>query len=307
MQNKDYILGIDTSNYTTSIAITDRDGTIIADERKLLLVKQGEKGLRQSEAFFQHMNALPELIEAVMKKAAGSRMAGIAVSTRPRPINGSYMPVFKAGESTAKMIAASLEIPLYEYSHQEGHVEAVRYYSEFKDCREFLCFQLSGGTCELLKIKDGAIEIIGGSKDISVGQLLDRIGVGLGLGFPAGKELDQMALNGQESSILKRVALEGYWFNLSGMETKALRNLDTEGLPTELFEKISDLLIRLSTKAVKETNIHNVIFAGGVSESRYIRGKIQNQVPFQAAFGENNLSGDNAVGISLLGGRCVWP
>ena len=306
MQTNRYILGIDTSNYKTSVAITDRTGNIICDFRELLQIKKGEKGLRQSDALFQHIKILPDLIEKAMSSLESKKIAAVSVSTKPRPLLDSYMPVFKAGESIGRSIAAALGVDLFKFSHQEGHIEAVKCYSRLKNETKFLCFHLSGGTCELLKIENTKIEIIGGSKDISFGQLLDRVGVGLGLNFPAGEELDKIAFTGQKSSIIKRIELQDLYFNLSGIETKSLRNLEMTGLVPEIFEQISDLLIRLSAKAMEETNLHNIIFTGGVAESLFIRDKIMKNVPGNIEFGMRNLSSDNAIGISLLGGNSLW-
>lgn len=306
MQTNRHVLGIDTSNYKTSVAVTDRNGNIICDFRQLLQVKSGNKGLRQSEAFFQHIKVLPDLIEKAMSLDEFKKIAAVSVSTKPRPLDDSYMPVFKAGESIGKSIAASLGVKLFSFSHQEGHIEAVKYYSTLKNETKFLCFHLSGGTCELLKIENEKIEIIGGSKDISFGQLLDRIGVGLGLDFPAGEELDKLAFSSQQSNIIKKIELQGLYFNLSGVETKSLRNLETEGLVPEIFEKISDLLVRLSLKAIEETSTQNIIFTGGVAESLFIRDRIMKNVHGTIEFGPRDLSSDNAVGISLLGGKNLW-
>jgi len=306
MQTDRHVLGIDTSNYKTSVAVTDRNGNIICDFRELLQVKKGDKGLRQSDGFFQHIKVLPDLIEKAMSSYEFKKIAAVSVSTKPRPLLDSYMPVFKAGESIGKSIAASLGVDLFNFSHQEGHIEAVKYYSRLKNETKFLCFHLSGGTCELLKIENGKIEIIGGSKDISFGQLLDRIGVGLGFNFPAGEELDKMANTCQKSNIIKKIELQGLYFNLSGVETKALRNLETDGLVPEVFERISDLLVRLSLKAMEETSLQNIIFTGGVSESLFIRDKIMKNIHGTIEFGARNLSSDNAVGISLLGGESLW-
>ena len=306
MQTNRHILGIDTSNYKTSVAVTDSNGDIICDFREFLQIKKGDKGLRQSDAHFQHVNKLPELIEKAMTNNEFKNIAAVSVSTKPRPTVHSYMPVFKAGESIGKSIAASLGVDLFKFSHQEGHIEAVKYYSRLKNETDFLCFHLSGGTCELLKIENSEIKIIGGSMDISFGQLLDRIGVGLGLNFPAGEELDQIALDGQKSNIIKRIELKGLYFNLSGVETKSLINLENSGLIPEVFEKISDLLIRLSIKAMDETGLQNILFAGGVAESLFIRDKIRNHLPGNVVFGARNLSSDNAVGISLLGRKSLW-
>ena len=306
MQNDKFILGIDTSNYKTSVAVTDKAGNIICDFRKYLKVKSGDKGLRQSEALFQHIQILPDLIEKAMLHIKGEEIAAVSVSTKPRPVKDSYMPVFLAGESFGRAVAASLSVELFEFSHQEGHIEAVKYYSSLKNEANVLCVHLSGGTCELLKIENCKIEIIGGSKDISFGQLLDRIGVGMGMNFPAGEELDVIASTGEKSDIIKKIGMEGLYFNLSGIETKSLRNINTTGLISEVFEKISDLIIRLSEKAMEETKINNIIFTGGVAESLYIRDKILNNVRGNIEFGERNLSSDNAVGISLLGGEKLW-
>jgi len=306
MQTDRNILGIDTSNYKTSVAITDRNGNIICDFRELLQIKKGDKGLRQSDALFQHIKILPDLIEKAMSCLKFNEIAAVSVSTKPRPLLDSYMPVFKAGESIGRSIAASLGVDLFEFSHQEGHIEAVKYYSRLKNEPNLLCFHLSGGTCELLKIENSKIKIIGGSKDISFGQLLDRVGVGLGLNFPAGEELDKIAVTGQKSKIIKKIELQGLYFNLSGVETKSLRNLEMDGLVPEIFEKISDLLIRLSIKAMEETSLHNIVFTGGVAESLFIRNEIIRNVQGNIVFGVRNLSSDNAVGISLLGGKSLW-
>jgi N6-L-threonylcarbamoyladenine synthase len=306
MQNNKFVLGIDTSNYKTSVAVTDKYGNIICDFRKFLQVKSGEKGLRQSEAFFQHIKILPDLIEKTMLEISGVEIVAVSVSIKPRPIEGSYMPVFLAGQSFGRVIAASLDVDLFEFSHQEGHIEAVKHYSGLKNEDNLLCFHLSGGTCELLKVENNKIEIIGGTKDISIGQLFDRIGVEMGLNFPAGDELDNIAIAGEKSNIIKQIELDDLYFNLSGIETKSLRNINTSGLIPEVFERISDLLIKLSKKAMEITEIHNIIFTGGVAESMFIREKISCNVKGNIEFGAKNLSSDNAVGISLLGGKNLW-
>ena len=187
------ILGIDTSNYTTSLAIVSDKGEILADERRALRVKAGEKGLRQSEALFQHLENLPAL-SGKLFEVYRQQIKAIAVSNKPRPAPGSYMPVFLAGLRFAQVISQALGVPLYCFSHQEGHIRACLHNKDSVNYGRFLAWHLSGGTSELLLVENGQIEIVGGSKDISFGQLLDRIGVVLGLGFPCGAELDDTAL-----------------------------------------------------------------------------------------------------------------
>lgn len=337
-----HILGIDTSNYRTSVSVVDIDGNIALDERKLLKVKKGERGLRQSDALFQHTENLPVLFEALRGK--GFEFAAVAASDRPRPVQGSYMPCFKAGFGFGKAVAASLDIPFYTFSHQEGHIEAVRSTTCITGEKPFLAWHMSGGTCELLRVeslnhKEDAcavsekqqfsVEIIGGSKDISFGQVIDRAGVLLGMCFPAGEEMDKLVLNSytnyeKYAKQLTKIKTDGLFFNLSGIETQAGRLIEgfksiesspentlfeaekAELLVLELFDKISDTVINVTAAASESTGIKDIIFAGGVSCSRYISEKIirhfeRSDINIQ--FGRQELSGDNAVGTALLGGK----
>ena len=289
----DYILGIDTSNYKTSIAVVDRDKRIICDLRRFLTVKQGERGLRQSDALFQHIQNLPELMEE-MRAEFDDRISAIACSFRPRPEAGSYMPVFLAGSGFARSAAAAMNVPLVGFSHQEGHMEAIRAYSPFQTVDRFLACHFSGGTCEVLDVsgtdlrKDGmpkldfakdsgasaknnkkakkphpadpaervayTMRITGGTRDISFGQVLDRTGVALGMEFPAGGQLDQMAQKfceaenvddpgaifagadrdmlraAREACSLTPVKVQDGWLNLSGLDTQTRIRIDRLGL-----------------------------------------------------------------------------
>ena len=317
MQNKDYVLGIDTSNYTTSLALTDINGNIVIDSRKLLTVKQGERGLRQSHALFQHMENLPVMILDLYDRADKNQIGAIAASSRPRPIEGSYMPVFKAGVSYGKIMAASLGVPLFEFSHQEGHLEAVKHNGSLSEEREFIAYHLSGGTCELLLVKENMLQILGGSKDLSFGQVIDRVGVSLGMEFPAGKHMDQIAVETKDklstNQLLKKIPMEGFEINLSGLETQCQRELQKGAEPDkliyELFLKISNCLCQLTERAISETGCSKVLFTGGVSASQFVRKEIEQYFggkSLRIEFGDPALSSDNAVGISFLGGNSLW-
>lgn len=317
-----YILGIDTSNYRTSIAVVDSQGRVIIDKRKLLSVKHGERGLRQSEALFQHVENLPILFEELNNQKL--TFIGIATSNKPRPIEGSYMPCFKAGYGFGKAIASTLNIPFFHFSHQEGHIEAVKHYSDIKNSKKFLAWHLSGGTCELLKIENNKIEIVGGSKDISFGQVIDRIGVILNMNFPAGEMMDKRALAGKanQEKMLKRltkIKADGLFFNLSGIETQCNRilqdnsktdnKIEEDLIIKELFDKISDIIISISKRALEKFHMEEVLFVGGVSSSKYISEEIKKAFSndiVRVEFGNQELSGDNAVGIALLGGQKIW-
>lgn len=323
---KKYILGIDTSNYRTSVAIVSEEGEIVSDERMLLKVKKGERGLRQSEALFQHVENLPLLFDKLPTDKIN--ISAVAVSTRPRPVEGSYMPCFKAGYGFGKAVAKSMNVPFYEFSHQEGHIEAIRANTNVESEKPFLAWHLSGGTCELLKVNKLAcdftktdektdIEIIGGSKDISFGQVIDRVGVQLGMNFPAGEEMDQIACKIATTTKkypkkLTKIKTQDLEFNLSGIETQTSRLCETieaeetDVLVLEVFDKILDTLVKVTEEATKQHGINDVIFAGGVSCSKYISERIINRFKnsqLNIQFGLQTLSGDNAVGIALLGGK----
>ena len=315
----EYVLGIDTSNYKTSVAVTDRDGNIICDRRILLKVRQGEKGLRQSDALFQHIKNLPQLIEETMSTHRYD-FAAVAYSSRPRPMEDSYMPVFLAGEGYGKAIAAALRIPALDFSHQEGHIEAIKAFSSLKDRKELLACHFSGGTCEVLRVTDNGrgydIDIVGGSKDISFGQVIDRAGVSLGMAFPAGEEMDRIATNTEKTAdVLTPVRSHHGWVNLSGIDTQMRRATsdmyiaDAQPVIKELFVRIADAVAAMVRQCAEKTGISDVIMAGGVTASRFMReraGRSFDDTGINVQFGDGALSQDNAVGVALLGGRVLW-
>lgn len=322
MVNKSFVVAFDTSNYKTSAAAVERNGMIKADLRRLLHVKQGERGLRQSEAIFQHMENLPLLIRELFALINGEEVAAIAASDKPRQIAGSYMPCFKAGEAFGRALASALDVPFFRFSHQEGHLEAVKEYSIFKNEDKYLAMHLSGGTTEILKVAPH-IEIIGGTKDISFGQTIDRAGVLLGMNFPCGEEMDVIAMkDGNATNFFKPIPVEGSYINLSGLDTQVKRtigNMRAEGSLTEkmsvgiikeIFDKIAICLIQLIKNSTDQEGINKVLMAGGVSSSTYIRSKINQHFRDGGVFvdfGSHELATDNAVGIGHLGRKSLWP
>lgn len=310
---KTYSLGIDTSNYKTSIAITDDQRDIVFEKSEFLEVEQGNRGLRQSVAFFKHSNVLPLFIEEALRDIDVSLIRSIAVSDKPRNVEGSYMPVFLAGLNSARVLAASLKVPMYTFSHQEGHIEAVMKSYE-GDADEFIVFHLSGGTTECLRCRraDNRIEaeIIGGTLDISIGQLLDRAGVKLGFPFPSGKYLDEIALSRSASIKPGRIKLRDGFFNLSGTETEVMKSIEANGdeIVPGIFERISELLYHEASYLSEKHGIPLVVMTGGVAASAFVREyigkKAINNRNLKIFWGDSRLSGDNAVGIALLGGMC---
>ena len=301
-------LGFDTSNYTASTAWTD--GETDKNIRQILDVKKGERGIRQSDGVFQHMKLIPQLFARLSAEIDMNDVKAVGVSTRPRTVKGSYMPVFLAGMGYARVAADTLGVPLYEFSHQDGHVMAGIY---SRGCfglleKDFLSVHLSGGTTEILKSRyvgnNFVHEIIGGTKDISAGQFIDRVGVKLGLQFPAGKALEQLALSADRAEKLP-VSVDGTYMSFSGVETKASRmadkaDADSAPLALGVLETVRDTLIKSINNAIKETNTHNILVVGGVASNGIIRQGLTEQLDGEVYFAKAEYSTDNAVGIAYL-------
>ncbi|MGI6735841.1 MAG: O-sialoglycoprotein endopeptidase [Anaerovoracaceae bacterium] len=309
------VLGIDTSNYTTSAALVNRDGQVLADVRRLLEVKPGARGLRQSEALFQHVVHLPEIVRTAVETAreTGSdvRIAAVAASEKPRPRSDSYMPCFLPGCGTAQSIAAAENVPYYAFSHQEAHIAALQPETGWRRRDGFLCLHNSGGTCELLAVTEEGIRIVGGSRDISFGQLIDRIGVALGMAFPAGREMDELALTAEADGSLPVIRAEGAWIHLSGIETAAHRLLESgrpaPQLAAELFARIGAAVEAICRRGAAETGLDRVLLVGGVSTSRTLRQRLSAVRTPQLHISDTDRGRDNAVGIALLGREKLWP
>lgn len=306
------VLGIDTSCYTTSAALVTPEGELIASSRRLLAVAEGERGLQQSQGLFQHVKNLPEMIERVMQDAPDAQIVAVCASTRPRPVENSYMPVFRAGESQAHAAAAMLRVPFYAVSHQEGHVKAALIQSGIEEQLPFLALHLSGGTTEMLLCNHGELTLLGGSLDLHAGQLIDRIGVRMHTGFPAGPALEKLAMLGRPESRIG-VSVKGMNCNLAGAENIAARWLEQGTMPreqiaAEIFDFVARTIVRMIEAACEETRTRQALLAGGVASSTLLREMIdmrakKRRLNCRICYARPELSGDNAVGVALLGAQ----
>lgn len=291
-------LGIDTSNYTTSVGLCV-DGRIEKNIRVPLKVSEGERGLRQSDAVFQHTVNLPIAFESLGKVIPDA----IGVSATPRGNEGSYMPCFLSGVAVSTALSSTLGVPMYKFSHQEGHIAAALYSCGREDLhkKEFLAFHVSGGTTELTKVSRGSIVLLGGTKDISAGKAIDRIGVKLGLKFPCGKALDELSSDPDEIKPGK-LSVDGMSFNLSGLENKADELIKKGAEPSYIaaftLKHICSVLERLTENALNEHGEMPIVFAGGVMSNSYIRKRMTDL--FGGLFAESEFSCDNAAGIARL-------
>ena len=309
LKNK-IVLGIDTSCYTTSIAAINLQGDLVADKAIMLKVKPEEKGLRQSEAVFQHVNNMGDAFDEFKEKLKDCEIKAVCVSSKPRSVVNSYMPVFTAGLNFARVIAGSLNVDLYQTSHQDGHIEAALYKSDLnKD--KFIAIHLSGGTTEVLlveKIDLGyTVNIIGQTKDISMGQLIDRVGVRLKHNFPCGKYIDEQALSYVSEVEKLKISVDGCFMNLSGLETQIYRLIDTKDkdyISKLTMENIGRILEKVLINATKTYSINDVLFVGGVSSSIYLRQNLSHKLKksgINTFWTDAKCAKDNAIGCASLG------
>ena len=300
-------VGLDTSCYTTSVACVDEEG-IVYDKRTVLSVKMGERGLRQSEGLFQHVRNLEAMVPRMFERINRQDIAGLAVSSRPRPEADSYMPVFLAGRMAACACGAALGLkPLYT-SHQQGHVRAALLGNEaLAESLPFLGMHLSGGTTEIFTVGEGlSIRLLGGTADLHAGQLVDRLGVALRLPFPAGPSLERLAREASGTNIKLPASVKDLRCSFSGVETAA-RSLVGKAQDGELALAVYDCLARTFAKmllrAAEKTGIDRALLAGGVASSRILRQMLAQRLQgsgLQLYFGQPELSSDNAVGVALI-------
>lgn len=300
-------LGIDTSNYTTSSALYDSGNNSISQVRRLLPVKAGERGLRQSDAVFSHTQQLYPLIEKLFENVSSSPVC-VGVSSRPRNVEGSYMPCFTVGVNCAEIIGSVLKIPVYRFSHQQGHIAAALYSAGKTELlnEKFIAFHVSGGTTEALLVtpdKENIIncEIIAASTDLKAGQAVDRTGVMLGLSFPCGAELDRLSRKSTADFKIKVPVKDGNC-SLSGIENKCKKMLSdgerAEDIAKFCIQYICSSLDLMTGYLLEKYGNLPVLYSGGVMSNSYINSVLS--AKYGGIFAKSEFSSDNAAGIALL-------
>lgn len=310
---KKIFLGIDTSNYMSSVCFIDENRNILHERRQLLSVKEGKRGLQQSEAVFQHIKNIPELLDNNINLSE-YEIAAIGVSKAPRSQEGSYMPVFMTGISLAESIGRIFNLPIFYTTHQEGHIAAGYYSTPNRPTKDdFLVVHISGGTSEILYVKlketGYTIEMIGGTLDIHAGQLIDRMGVLMGLQFPAGKYLELIAKESPEDFDRIPTSVKGLSFHFSGAEAEGIRRFN-RGEPQSLLARAIEHNIAATIEKALKRSIEagfpkEILVVGGVAQNQYIREHLQQRLQHprigaQLYYAEKNYSGDNAFGVANI-------
>lgn len=300
-----WVLGIDTSNYTTSVSAFDGENMLY--RKKLLPVKEGEKGIRQSDAVFHHTLQLPELLSDLCSEIS-SDISAVGVSVRPSNQEGSYMPCFLTGKAIAKSLSSALKIPLYEFSHQDGHIAAALYSSNKTDLmgEKFFAFHISGGTSQGVLVTPNenyfSTQLLCDSLDLKAGQAIDRIGIELGLRFPCGPELENLALQSNKNFDNIKVFHRDLSFSLSGVENKCKQMLGNKDAPCDIalfcIKYIESAISDTCDLLLKQYGNLPIVFSGGVMSNSIIRKDFEKK--YGAYFAEPAFSADNACGIAYL-------
>jgi len=311
---KQLFLGLDTSYYTTSVALVDDAGRLLEDRRRPLAVRQGERGHSPAEAVWKHVKALPDEVEALLAAVpASGRIAAVAASTRPRPMEGAFLPPFKVSEGYGRVVAAALGVPFYPTSHQEMHIMAGLWSSDQPPVGDqFLAVHLSGGTTELIRVTRHpggfAEELLGGTIDLHAGQFVDRVGVALGLPFPAGPGLEALAAVGEAGKVVLPSHVHGLSISFSGPETAAQRlvgKVEPGDLALAVLHCIAKTLQKWLRAGVQQSQLSEILIVGGVSANGVLRSRLREKLEHRAvgarlAFAQTRYSTDNAVGTALL-------
>jgi N6-L-threonylcarbamoyladenine synthase len=302
-------LGLDTSNYTTSAAIYNSGEDRFVSVRRLLSVPEGGTGLRQSDALFQHVKQLPEILRGLNARIGD--IDAIGVSARPSGREGSYMPCFLAGLSLSYCLSALTGIPVSEFTHQQGHIASAAWSCQHPELieSEHLAWHLSGGTTELLRVlpsgtRTFAVEKIGGTQDLTAGQLIDRAGNMLGLTFPAGAELDRLSLENEDAGFYQ-VRVENAVFSLSGLENKAGKlfasGKSASYIAAFLLKSVCEAVSAATLQAIKRYPGLPILCSGGVSSNHMLRRVLTDR--FDALFAAKEYASDNAAGAAYLAFR----
>lgn len=219
------------------------------------------------------------------------------------------MPCFLVGCSHAKLLSDAFHVPLVEVSHQQGHVAAALWSGGRLDLMDspHLAWHLSGGTTELLLVEPDGKNVyctkIGGTTDISAGQLIDRTGQLLGLPFPSGKHLDELSAQAKNRDVFS-VKCDACSFSLSGVQNKVQQYHEKNADPAETaayaLRCVAGAVYRASEQALQRFPGLEIVFSGGVASNSLLRSVMQ---PLSPIFAQPQYSTDNAMGVAILAHR----
>lgn len=313
---KTIILGIETSCDDTSAAII-HGKKILSNVVASQLIHSQYGGIVPELASRAHQqNIIPVVTHAIHQANISKKQINAIAFTKGPGLLGSLL----VGMSFSKSLALSLQVPLIEVNHMQAHILA--HFIENNEIAPefpFLCLTVSGGHTQILLVKDYfTIELLGETLDDAVGEAFDKIGKMLGLNYPAGQEIDQLAKLGNPKKFHFTIPqVDNFNFSFSGIKTSVLYFLQKQvntnpdfiaenlhDLCASVQQTLIDALINKLEKAIEITKLKHVAIAGGVSANSHLRERIknlENLYPCHTYIPKIEYTTDNAAMIALVG------
>lgn len=314
-----YILGIESSCDDTSAAVL-RNGVLLSNVTASQDVHKAYGGVVPELASRAHQQNIVPVVDQCIKRAgiAKEQLAAIAF-TRGPGLMGSLL----VGVSFAKGMARSLDIPLIDVNHLQGHVMAHFIKESDDDAGQpplpFICLLVSGGNSQIVKVNAyNDIEVLGQTIDDAAGEAIDKCSKVMGLGYPGGPIIDKLARQGNPHAYqFAEPQIPDLNYSFSGLKTSFLYNLrdwvkddpdfvehHKEDIAASLEFTVVDILMKKLRKAVKQTGVRHVAVAGGVSANNGLRNAFYDHAKrfgWTVYIPKFSYTTDNAAMIGIVG------
>lgn len=317
--NDIYILGIESSCDDTSAAVL-RNGVLLSNVTASQDVHRAYGGVVPELASRAHQQNVVPVVDQALKRAGVTKEQLSAIAfTRGPGLMGSLL----VGVSFAKGLARSLEIPLIDVNHLQGHVMAHFIKESDDDCTAppfpFVCLLVSGGNSQIVKVNAyNNMEVLGQTIDDAAGEAIDKCSKVMGLGYPGGPIIDRLARKGNPLEYkFSEPNIAGLDYSFSGLKTSFLYSLrdwvkedpdfvehHKEDLAASLEHTIVNILMKKLRIAVKQTGIKHVALAGGVSANNGLRNAFREQAErygWTIYIPKFSYTTDNAAMIGITG------
>ena len=302
------IMGIESSCDETSIAIVKNGREVLSNViNSQIKIHEEYGGVVPEIASRCHTEVINSIMKEALKEANVSfdDIDAIAVTQGPGLVGALLV-----GVSYAKGLSYVTKKPLISVNHIEGHI-AGNYLTHKELKPPFLCLIISGGHTHLVRVKDyTSFEILGKTRDDAIGEAFDKVARVVGLGYPGGPKVDNLAKEGKETIKLPEAHFDGYDFSFSGIKTAVINlnhkdpNINKADLCASFEKAVTDMLLENVEKAVNNFNEDKIVIAGGVSRNSYIRKAFDDfadKKNIKVYYPEPILCTDNAAMIAAAG------
>ena len=303
-----YIMGIESSCDETSVAIVKNGREVLSNViNSQIKIHEEYGGVVPEIASRCHTEVINGIMKQALKEANMNLedIDAIAVTQGPGLVGALLV-----GISYAKGLSFVTGKPLVHVNHIEGHIAGN--YLSHKDLEPpFLCLIISGGHTHLVNVKSyNEYEILGKTRDDAIGEAFDKVARVIGLGYPGGPKVDNLAKEGTANIKLPEAHLDNLDFSFSGIKTAVINlnhkdpNINKENLCASFEKAVTDMLLSNVEKAVNKYNAKKIVLAGGVSRNSYIRNsfdEFSKNNNIRVYYPEPILCTDNAAMIAACG------